>query len=67
MNTKYIIKIVCPECNADKKYFHYDTYKEELSCKHCGLVINAPQIAGIIFPGVKHIKIKISEGSRNPI
>lgn len=59
MNTKYKIKFVCPECNADKKQFHYDIYKEELSCRHCGLVIDAPPIAGIIFPGVKRVKIKI--------
>lgn len=56
---KYKIKKVCPECN--KEHFFYDIYKEELSCRCCGLVLDAPYIAGIIFPGIKTIKIKIKD------
>jgi len=57
--SRYEYKYICPECRADKKNFNYDIYLDELSCRKCGLVIDAPYVAGLIFPGVKVIRVKL--------
>lgn len=57
-------KKVCPECNCN--LFHKDIYKQELSCTACGLILVAPSVHGLVFPGFKvvphrkSLKVKIN-------
>lgn len=58
-NNKIHIHIkVCPECNSH--IFNYDTYKKEVYCKLCGLIINAPPSADFTTPDLKTITITIN-------
>lgn len=52
---KKIIKL-CPECG--EKTFKYDPIHQETYCAKCGLILIAPPIAGIIFPGYMLINLK---------
>ena len=42
---------VCPECLSNN--LHEDVYLQEISCKHCGLVLEAPYEHGIVHQWVK--------------
>lgn len=53
MNKK---KVVCPECAGN--IFHEDTRKQEISCRQCGLVLIAPFVQGLVFPGYKVVPRK---------
>ena len=44
---------VCPECLCNR--FHVDFYKQEITCKRCGLVLEAPPEYGIIHKGFKFV------------
>lgn len=54
-NKKNIIKL-CPECGEKK--FKYDPVHQETYCANCGLILIAPPISGIIFPGYMIINLK---------
>lgn len=49
------LKKVCPEC--EQTHFTFDELHDELYCYNCGLVIQAPPCAELVFPGFKFIKM----------
>lgn len=42
---------ICPECKGN--IVRYDRIHDELTCRQCGLVLQAPAQCGLIFPGMK--------------
>lgn len=42
---------VCPECNGN--IFEEDKTHNETCCRNCGLVLSAPSVYGLFFPGFK--------------
>ena len=40
---------LCPECKGN--IFDYDENHDELSCRQCGLILEAPVCYGLVFPG----------------
>ena len=54
-NTQKVV-IACPEC----KHTHFveDKIHDEVVCRHCGLVVKAPPVCGLVFPGVVVVKVK---------
>ena len=48
------LKIICPECKTPENT-NYDDKHDELYCKTCGLVLEAPPVHGQTFPGLQVI------------
>ena len=48
---------VCPECRGT--IFRKDNCHDEVYCATCGLVLVAPPVCNIVYPGFHILKIKI--------
>ena len=48
------LHIQCPECNTENPEM-WDEVTEELYCYHCGLVLEAPPVYGLVFPGLLYV------------
>ena len=58
---KLMIIKICPECH--KRKFIKDDIHDEIYCKNCGLVIQAPYTYGVYYPGFPTIEIeRIDDG-----
>ena len=60
----YIKKIrICPECRGT--IFIKDNSHDEVYCATCGLVLVAPPVCNIVYPGFHILKIKIPKRKNN--
>lgn len=48
---------VCPNCRK-RPILRYDDIHDETYCLRCGLVISAPPVCGLVFPGLEEVEIR---------